>query len=99
MVKLCEICKETVSIGECPICTRNVCRYCSITLKCSANPNGYYFEFRKIGKKAKPTVIICKKCLKKLAKFWANADEKEKDLLAEKFFELLIKLTTIEKMG
>ena len=101
-MKLCDICKESVSIGICPICKRNVCRYCAYYVVSNTNIFTSIFEFKnpipKKEVKKGNLAIICKDCLKKIAKIWKQEENKEKRMksLSHSFFDVLVKLSVLE---
>ena len=103
-MKLCSICKETLALGKCEICKRDVCRYCSVMFKVHITPLTIHLEFGKVGKRAKPNVIICKKCYKKFYKkqkeiaIHNKKRENLQNLLSKPFFEILLKKILVEEL-
>ena len=101
-MKLCKICNETIAIGKCKMCNRDVCRYCSLIPTLFA-PNGEFFtlEFKKPSKKELKNgnvELICKDCVRKLRKIWRKESNERKRDLANGFLDILIKLTILERV-
>ncbi|HDD44505.1 MAG TPA: hypothetical protein ENG63_06575 [Candidatus Desulfofervidus auxilii] len=105
-MKLCDICKETISIGNCPICKKALCRYCAYYMVSHfSGKKKFYFEFiNPIPKKEVEKgglAIICENCLQKIARIWRKKKYREKRMksLSHSFFDVLVKLSVLEKVA